>query len=422
MWFSLLYNLCLFFLAFLVLPKLFWQYFFIGKYRKSLRAKLGIDLPTFVPKQGQKVIWIHAISMGETRAILPLFYLIRSSYPDAAIVLSSTTETGHEEAKRSMPQANAHFFLPFDFSWMMRKIVKQIQPHLLILCESDFWYHLLKVAKDRGCQIALVNGKVSERSCSRFQKVPFFTRRLFAYFDVLCVQSQRYLNRLEIMGIPLEKIHVTGNLKLDTPTQKMSLNEWITFRDSLGIKKGNPVLVIGSTHFPEEKWILTLLESVWEIIPQLYVFIVPRHPERFEEVAQLLQEKALPFRRFKDKGEQKLILVDAMGQLNRCYQIADLAIVGGSFVSHIGGHNIFEPVLYGVPVFFGPYMHNQLDLKEWVLSFGAGKQVGKEDLSKTLIEFLKNPSLLHQYSVACHHLASTVKGATQRTFDCLFLR
>ena len=290
------------------------------------------------------------------------------------------------------------------------------------MCESDFWYHLLKIAKEKGVHIALVNGKVSERSSRRFQKIPFFTRRIFSNFDVLCLQSERYLERFTSMGIPSKKMHVTGNLKFDAPTQRMGDSELQALKASLGITEEDCVLVVGSTHAPEEELILTALEPVWKKLPRLKVLIVPRHPERFNEVAHLFQERALPFRRFseKKKGDQRLVLVDAMGYLNQCYQIADLALVGGSFVSHVGGHNIFEPALFGVPVLFGPHMHSQPDLKELILSAKAGKEVQIEKLPDTLLEFLEDPSLHHKYSYASQNLATSVQGATQRTFEYIF--
>lgn len=420
--FSLLYNLCLAFIALIASPKLLWQWFVLRKYRESLSARLGLTLPSFSPKKGQKVIWIHAISMGETKAVVPLFRQIRKAQPDAAVVISTTTETGLAEAKRSMPDADAHFFLPFDFSWIIRRLIDKVQPTTLIMCESDFWYHLLKIAKEKRVQIALVNGKVSERSCRRFQKIPFFTRRIFSNFDILCLQSERYLDRFTSMGIPAKRMHVTGNLKFDAPSQRMGDSERQTLKESLGITDEDRVLVVGSTHAPEEEWILNALEAVWQRLPRLKVLIVPRHPERFNEVAHLFQERGVPFRRFseKKKGDQRLILVDAMGYLSQCYQVADLAIVGGSFVSHVGGHNIFEPALFGVPVLFGPHMHSQPDLKELILSAKAGQEVQIEKLPEALLELLEDPALHHKYSSASRKLATSIQGATQRTFEYIF--
>lgn len=420
--FSFLYNLSLVFLAAIMLPKLIWQWCRHRKYRNSFKARLGISLPVFTPQKGQEVIWMHAVSMGETRAIIPLFQKIRQAFPQAAIVISTTTETGLNEAKRSMPDANAHFFLPLDFSWSIRQILDQIQPNRLVLCESDFWYHLLKLSKDRGVRIQLVNGKVSERSCQRFSKLPFFTHKLFSNFDELCVQSERYRDRFIRMGVPLQKIFVTGNLKFDSPTKKMEPAEQKAFRESLSILDTDRTLVIGSTHAPEEDLILSSLTTVWNNFPQLKVLLVPRHPERFNEVAHLIQEKGIACRRFseKKKGNEKLILIDAMGKLNQCYQIADVAIVGGSFTSHIGGHNILEPIAFDIPVFFGPHMHGQPDLEEIVLQSGAGKQIAIGQLSSALNEILKDAGLRDQYIKSCNKLAQSIQGATDRTFSRIF--
>jgi 3-deoxy-D-manno-octulosonic-acid transferase len=150
--------------------------------------------------------------------------------------------------------------------------------------------------------------------------------------------------------------------------------------------------------------------------------LVPRHPERFNEVAHLIQERGIVFSRLseKKKAKERLILIDAMGKLNQCYQIADIAIVGGSYTSHVGGHNIFEPVIFGIPVIFGPHMYSQPDLEELVISAGAGRKVNIEQLAEALIEILKNADLRSEYANACSHLAESVQGATERTFQHIF--
>lgn len=419
--FSAIYNGAMLLFALLFLPKLLWQRIAHGKYKESFADRLGFRLPQFSPSEDQKVIWIHAISMGETRAIIPLYHLLRQNNPNAAVVISSTTETGHAEAKRSMPDANAHFYLPLDLSWIIRRLVKRVRPQILILCESDFWYHLISIAKEEGAAVCLVNGKVSERSSRRFQKIPFFTQRLFRGIDRLCLQSARFLERFSLMGLPQEKLFVTGNIKLDVLPKQMSREEKEQFCQKLGIEAGDRVLVIGSTHAQEEEWLLAALQGVWEKIPRLKVLIVPRHPERFAEVAQKMGDRGISIGRFSENTcpGKALILIDAMGLLNQCYQLAEVAIVGGSFVSHVGGHNVFEPVLFGVPTLFGPYMHSQLDFKELVLSAQAGQQVSLEELPTQLLSLLENRPHYAQMQAQCHSLAQTVPGASKRTFDAI---
>ncbi len=419
--FSLLYNGAILLFALCFLPKLLWQRVRHGKYKESLGARLGLKMPQFTPSEGEQVFWIHAISMGETRAIIPLYRLMRQTYPKAAILISSTTETGHAEAKKCMPDAKAHFFLPLDLSWIIRRLMKRLRPHALILCESDFWYHLIAIAKEQGASVCLVNGKVSERSCSRFQKIPFFTRRLFQNIDCFCVQSERHLHRFSLLGIPSEKLFVTGNIKLDVVPKKMSAEEKELFCHALGIAAEDRVLVIGSTHDPEEEWLLSILEPLWKKIPRLKVLLVPRHPERFNSVAQKIAQKGISYGQFSQKNgkDKPLILIDAMGLLNQCYQLAEVAIVGGSYVAHVGGHNVFEPVLFGVPVLFGPHMHSQLDLQELVLNGKAGLQANIQELSDALLSLLENPEKQAEMRTHCLSLAQSVPGATQRTFSAI---
>lgn len=419
--FSVFYNGCLILLALVSLPKLLWQYMLKGKYRSSLRARLGITLPHFVAQPGDQVVWMHAVSMGEVRAMVSLFHQIQTLRPELTVVVSTTTETGLAEAKRSMPGARAHFILPLDFSWAMRRLIKQINPSCLILCESDFWLHLLTLSKALGARVSLVNGKVSETSCRRFAFFSCFTERLFSCFDLLCLQNEEHYKRFVSMGIPADKLRVTGNLKLEAPLKKMQEAERQRFCDKLGITSADLVLVIGSTHEPEEEGLLTALAPLWKLWPTLKILFVPRHPERFDVVATLFEKKSIPYHRFSNStsATENLILIDAMGQLSFCYQIAHLAIVAGSYTARVGGHNIFEPIQQGIPVFFGPYMHSQQELKDLILSSHAGKEVPLENLFSEVSSFFQSPSMQIEYREACKKLTDSIQGATQKTFSLI---
>lgn len=421
--FSIFYDFILFLLGLAALPKLLWQWVILGKYRESLSERFGFNLPYLAHQEDSPIIWIHAVSLGETRAVVSLYKLIRKALPHARIVISSTTETGHAEALRSMPEAAAHIFLPLDFYILSRRAVKKLNPSLLILVESDFWYHLLHYSKSQGAKIALVNGKVSDRSARRFAFFAFFTKRLFAPFDCLCMQNERYKERFLNMGISADRLHITGNLKLDHAALKMSPEEILAWKNKLGITEKDRVLVLGSTHEPEEEWLLSALDIVWKEIPELKVLIVPRHPERFERVAAQLKARGLTviaYSQIQQKtGQERVVLIDAMGILHKCYELAEAAIVGGSFVAHVGGHNIFEPVECGVPAFFGPHMHSQADLTRIVLESGAGRQISLADLPKEIIDLLLNPIEAAHREKACLKLAKESRGAAQRTWNLL---
>lgn len=403
--FRLIYDFALLLVTCLNLPKYLWEIVVKRKHRQSFLEKLGLQIPDIFLPEGMK-IWIHSISVGETKAVAPLIETLRHQYPQASLVISTTTETGYAEAKRSMPGLDHYFYLPLDFSWTMKKLTKRINPHLLVLVESDFWYNLITCNQN----VVLVNGKLSKKSLSRFKLAPFFARRLFGHFKLLCVQSERYAHRFEQVGIPPSKIVVTGNLKFDQPFPHIDKARW---KRDLGICEGDKVVTLGSTHEPEEEMLLSILEK----FPEFKILLVPRHPERFDAVAHLLERKGYSFARFSDHRpkNEKIILIDAMGVLGACYQISDIAIVGGSYVSHVGGHNIFEPAALGVPVFFGPHMESQKDLVEIVTSSGAGKQVPLIELEAALQTI---PPSMHQAGLL---LASEVHGATLRTFEAIRL-
>ncbi|HSX12125.1 MAG TPA: glycosyltransferase N-terminal domain-containing protein, partial [Rhabdochlamydiaceae bacterium] len=250
---SLFYDCALFMLGLAAIPKLLWNLIKKGKYRTSFAARFGFRLPEINADKKGPVIWMHAISVGESKAIAPLFSALAKKHPDATFFVSSTTETGHEEAKRCLKGADGYFFLPLDFSWIMKKTIQRLKPDLLILGEGDFWYQLLKESKKRGASCLLVNGKISERSASRFLKVPFFSKPLFRLLDALCVQSFRYAERFLSLGIEKQKISITGNLKLDASPKVLTIEEKKRWREQLHLAPEDRILVIGSTHPKEEE-------------------------------------------------------------------------------------------------------------------------------------------------------------------------
>jgi len=419
MFIGLLYEIGLTLLALFSAPWFLYQWIFKRKYRKTLLRRFGVGFP-IINKGARPVVWFHAVSLGETKAVAALVKMIKAEFNNPLIIFSTTTETGHVEACRTI-KADYHVYLPFDFRWVINPIMKRVAPDLLILCESDFWYNLLNSAKKSGATVALVNGKISARSMERFTKIPFFTKALFSHIDIFLVQSNLYKQRFIQLGIPPKKIEITGNMKFDGDHAKLPQEQLQAWRKELDIKTSDPVLVIGSTHHPEEVQLLGVISQVWQKIPNLKVVLVPRHPERFNEVASLLQKNGIHFRRLSQKngGDAKasVILIDAMGLLRKCYQLADLAIVAGSYTAKIGGHNILEPSWYGVPVVFGPHMYAQPDLVELANEYEAGVQIGLESLQETLVNLLSNEELRKKLGDGGLRLAADVHGATRKTCD-----
>ena len=408
-------------MALLALPRLIYQRFAYGKYRDSLPLRFAKAYP-YIDKAGRKLYWIHAVSVGETKAVAALARLIKERHPEHILVVSSVTETGHAEAKRSLPFADYHLYLPLDFSWNVRSVLRKIAPDVVILCETDFWYHFLKGCKSLGAKLYVVNGKMSARSAKRLKYLPWFVKRLYGLIDIFCVQAEIYRTRFLDVGVDEEQVVVTGNIKFDAEYPKLLPSELQRLRAEMGIAHGDPVLVVGSTHDPEEKQLIPVLKKVWEYLPNLKVLLVPRHPERFDAVAALLKGQGVPFKRYSiplEGNSVACVLVDAMGVLRQCFQLADLAIIAGSYTDKVGGHNILEPLWYGVPVIFGPHMHSQPELVQLVDQYDAGVEISMEELGSKLIELFDDKALRQQLGRRGLDLVSNIQGATRRTAEIL---
>jgi 3-deoxy-D-manno-octulosonic-acid transferase len=394
---SVVYNCALFVLFCAWLPKWLWQWFVLGKVRKNVGARCFCKV---VKLQDPNLLWIHAVSVGEVRVASIVAAQIRKHFPHITFAISTTTDTGQEEAKRAFPDAKAHFILPLDFSWNMRILLHRLQPSWVLLMESDFWFHMLRIAEEKGIPNILVNGKISERSFKRFLRVPSFARALFSHFSVLCVQNETYKERFVQLGANGEHVHVTGNSKLCAESKRLSLVEKALLLEEWNLSVNDNILVIGSTHAREEAILLDALQPLLQEISSLRILLVPRHPERFSAVQALVKSKQMPAVR----------VVNRMGILRACYQIADLAIVGGSFIEHVGGHNIFEPVALDVPVFFGPFMHQQKDLARVIEQAGAGWQLSVQELPLRVSSLLQNSMHKMEAVRACQRLQKELQG------------
>lgn len=296
--------------------------------------------------------------------MIPIYEKLQEHYPEADYYFSSATKTGHQEAKRSLPKGRGYFFLPVDLSWVMRRFVRHLRPNLLILSESDFWLNLMQEVKSQKGKVVLLNGKISEKSTRRFATVP--SKRLFDQIDLYLIQNSTYASRFQSLGIPNERITITGNLKLAIEPKTLTPEEKASFRSQFGFNADDPVITVASTHDGEEELIISRIPNTYKIL------LAARHPERFPSLKTRYQV------------DPRVIVVDKMGILSSCFQVSELAIVGGSFIPGVGGHNIFEPIQAGIPVLFGPFMETQPDLVEMVLNGKAGIQTQAETLDQAI--------------------------------------
>ncbi len=414
-----MYEIVLWLLAILALPKLIYAWIVQKKYRESLFKRLGRQFPA-IDKGNRKLIWIHVVSVGEVKAVAVLAKRLKKEFVDSVVVISSITETGHAEAKRAIPEADYHVFLPYDFYWIICPIVKKVKPDYVLICETDFWYNFLRASKKVGAHISLVNGKISKTSMNRFKRFSFFARPLFSLVDLFALQSRLYADRFEYLGIPEGDIVVTGNLKFDSKPIYLTNDEKSALRTQLGISDTDKVIVIGSSHDTEEAMLLGTLKNILEKDSNVKVVVVPRHPERFNEVARLITYLFGSCRRYTNPvSGSSVILVDAMGILGKCYQIARVAIVAGSYTQVVGGHNILEPLWFGVPTIYGPYMYSQPDLVEAVSNYQAALQVPIDCVEGEVKELLQDESKRMKMRDASFQLIESMQGSTERTMRAI---
>lgn len=416
--FSLIYGFTQL-LAFLVfLPKLVLRW--VLHKDRSLLAYLGFHLPK--AKLSKELCFLlYAVSVGEVKAVASLFHKMKREYPSASFYIACRTTTGLEEAKRSLLAADDYFLLPFDFLFLSKRLMNRLSPDVVFVVEGDLWYNFLKTAKDHGSLLCLISGKISLRSYQRFSCFSFFSKKIFSCFTLICAQNSIFAKRFVDLGADASTVVVTGNIKLEAKKEILKNEDKVVLKRKLGIEEGDFVVVIGSTHALEEEEIIQALLPLWEKYPQMKCLLVPRHQKRFSEVKQMLVSQQLPFfsfSNFKQKtGKEKISLIDEMGLLADLYQIADIAIVGGSFDKSLKGHNILEPIQAGVPVLFGPYMESQTDLVDIVLSFQAGIQVDLSHLAYIVESSIKDPFFLVALREKGKNLLSSVEGTSLRTWS-----
>jgi 3-deoxy-D-manno-octulosonic-acid transferase len=420
MLFSSLYTFFLHILALVAFPYFLYCRIFKGKYKESFKAKLGLNFPK-IDKGEKYLIWIHAVSVGETKAVAPLVKLIKKEKPDSLIVFSNITETGLKEAKISLAkEVDYHVFLPFDLPYIIKPIIHDIKPNLLLITETDFWYHFQSAAKEVGADVIVVNAKVSKKSLKRYSWLPWLTAPIFHTIDFFCVQSIAYKKRFLELGVPPDHLDITGNLKLEDSYPYLDKFQLKSQKEKLGILNENKIIVIGSTHDLEEKILLEQLKKVWRRWPNTKVFLAPRHPERFKAVESLLQKLDICYSLWSKEGkfdfETKVILIDAMGVLRGLYQLCQIAIVGGSFVDRIGGHNILEPSWYEKPVIYGPHIFAQKDFDALISQKNAGICIEGQQVAETLLKLLENDSLRKEMGLSGKKIFDEAKGATSKTW------
>ncbi len=393
-----------------------------SKYRQGWGAKFLGRVPLRSPERPG--IWLHAVSVGEVNLLQPLLAAIENRHPDWECVISTTTRTGYELARRKYAPRSV-FYCPLDFSWAVRNALRRIQPGLLVLVELELWPNLIRGAKRAGIPVAIVNGRLSESSSRGYQRIGFLVKRLIASMDLLAVQNEEYAQRFRQLGARPGQLQVTGSLKFDGIDQDRGNPTTQALASLAGITDQETVFLAGSTQYPEEQIALAVFQKLAKDYPHLRLILVPRHPERFAEVATMLDQQAADWQLRSEldpaatKPPARILLVDAMGELAAWWGTARIAFVGGSLGKR-GGQNMIEPAGYGAAVCFGPHTHNFRDIVEMLLHQEAAVVVHDEaELQAFVQQCLNDPTACQQLGERAQQLVASQDGATERTLQLL---
>lgn len=416
-----LYNLIMHAVVAVLMPYYFFNRFVSrrGKQRQGLLQRLGIGFGQYAREAGGRpIVWIHAVSVGETQAAIPLIKKFRRAYPDLYLLLSNVTETGHAIAEK-VEDLDAACYLPFDLPWSMGRVFGFLQPELLILIETELWPNLIRRAHRANVPTMMINGRISDRSFPRYLKAKALLAPLLQRLAFFSMQSPLDQERIIAMGAIASRVRVNGNTKFDFPPVDSRTLAAAPLLKAIQIPAEAEVLVAGSTHPGEEDILLSAFAQLRREHQNLRLILVPRRPERRQEVATLvakagyeplLRSQLAAANDCQLAGDQVLI-GDSIGEMLAFYNLADLVFVGGS-LAPVGGHNLLEAGLVGKPVLFGPQVHNFRKISELVLKSEAGLQVADENgLVAAVSALLSDPARALAMGEAGARLIAEHRGA-----------
>ena len=417
------YNLAL--LAVLVVgaPWWLWRVATTQKYREGLPERLGW-VRLLKEQAGRPLIWVHAVSVGEVLAVSRLVKTLDAALPEYFVAVSTTTRTGQALARERFG-SNRVFYCPLDLPWAVRAYLNALKPRLLILAETEFWPNLLSGCVRRGIPVAVVNARISDRSWPRYRRLRRLWRPFLRRLSRVLAQSETDAERLKAIGCLPERISVAGNLKFDV----RAAGEAEATVQMKALAADLRLVVAGSTLEGEEAALLEAWPRLLEADPQLAMVLAPRHPERFNAVAALLDQSGFRWARRSDWRARpvgaarplaagEIVLLDTIGELASVYSLAAVAFVGGSLIP-AGGHNPLEPAQFGVPIAMGPHYANFRSITDDLRARDAVRIAAKEELAGALIELLRDRSAAEAMGERARQVFDQQAGATERCVAAL---
>jgi 3-deoxy-D-manno-octulosonic-acid transferase len=412
------YNLILKILACTAGPWVLLALLFFPKGRQGFWARLG-----FYSREQREAfgelprprVWFHAASVGELSAIAPIAAALKERQPNMAIVVSTMTLNGYGLIEEKIPAVAQKILVPLDFPGAVRRALRCVEPDILVIAETEIWPNLLNQAKRFGCQLALVNGRMTEKSFSRYRRLGSWLREILDRFDLLAMQSQADAERYQRLGANAQRLKITGNAKFDASLIELPQ----ALMQELRLSPEQPVWVAGSTRPGEEEIILDAFAQIKKQVPEAVLILAPRHLERLPEVEKMLLARRLEFmyrsRVASELFDFSIIVLDTMGELVKIYGLGRIAFVGGSLVP-LGGHNPLEPAGAGVPVLFGPHTEHFVKGAEVLLERGGGQVVRNADeLARAVLDCFQDPEAAKRRGESARQAVTAHRGAAGQT-------
>ena len=418
-----IYTLVLTLLMPLILVRLFLRARKAPEYGKNIAQRFGVFTGPKKVNGKQGGIWFHTVSVGEFIAAAPLIEQTLHAYPDELITITTTTPTGSEQVKKRFAQQLGkqvfHVYLPYDLPWFLYVFLYKVQPRLLVILETELWPNLIHCASKVGCYTMVVNARLSEKSAKGYAKVGSLSRSMLSKIRMLAVQNETDAQRFLQLGMPEQNMQVTGSIKFDLTISSDLVAQGKAIRQSWG--ETRPVVIVASTHEGEDQIALNAYAKLKQTHSNLLMMIVPRHPERFDNVADLIQQQGfnLARRSLHDTTQQtEVFLLDSMGELMPFLAASDLCVMGGSFVEN-GGHNPLEPAALSIPVVMGESQFNFALICEQLEQAGGLKTVGPDELAQQLNEWLANPEVASAAGHAAQQVVAQNRGAKQKVAELI---
>jgi 3-deoxy-D-manno-octulosonic-acid transferase len=382
-------------------------------------------LPTLADRFGflkiprlQRSIWVHAVSVGEVKAVEKLIERLRQQFPGKPLVVSTATPTGQQLARAQQAIVDHTFYFPIDLPWCVRRTIAHVDPEMVIIAETEIWPNFLRACRAHGTRVVMINGRISDKSFGRYRLARRWLRRVFEDYAILGMQSEIDRQRIEAIGADPRKVTVLGNLKYDAVAANRNLDK--TLSDFL--QSRNPLWIAASTMPGEDEFVLDAYQQVRESYPGLTLVIAPRHPERCDTVLATIKARGFEVIRRTEltpASDAPILLLDTIGELAGAFRFASVVYMGGSLVP-TGGHNILEPARHSKPILFGPHMENFRDITRLFLDAKAAVQIPRAaDLAPTVLRLLSSPQHAAELGRNALGVVEQNTGATERVLRVL---